>query len=103
MDIGTRNSQAAYAKVRANEIVGLESLLRTTLRALAVCVARRSEAGAARQIADRAHDLADRLTALVNDLDDDTAARNARAMAAHLAGRLTALERIAEGQATLLS
>jgi len=103
VDIGTRNSQAAYAKVRATELVGLESLLRTTLRALAVCVARRSDRATTRQLAARAHDLAERLIALGEDLGDGIAARDARAIAEHLVGRLLALESIAEGQATLLS
>ena len=103
MDIGTRNSQAAYAKVRADELVGLEALLRTTLRALAICVARRSDAGTLRQLVDRSRDLADRLTVVVEDLDDGAEARQARAMASHLCGRLAALERIAGGSATLLS
>ena len=103
MDIGTRNSQAAYAKVRANEIVGLESLLRTTLRALAICVARNTDRATTRQIADRARILGERLTAAVEDLDGEVPDPAARAMAEHLIGRLAALERIAEGQATLLS
>ena len=104
MDIGTRNSQAAYARVRSNEIVGLESLLRTTLRALAVCAARPSADHATlRQLVDRSRDLADRLAAMVEDLEDDGEARQARAMASYLAGRLAALERIADGRATLLS
>ena len=103
MDVGTRNSQAAYAKVRANEIVGLESLLRTTLRALAICVARQSDRATTRQLAERARALGDRLMAAVDDLEEEGTERAARAMAEHLIGRLAALERIADGQATLLS
>ena len=103
MDVGTRNSQAAYAKVRANEIIGLESLLRTTLRALAGCVARQSDRSTAGQLVARAHVLADRLMAALGESDEQGGDRQARAMAEHLVGRLAALERIADGQATLLS
>jgi hypothetical protein len=103
MDIGTRNSQAAYAQVRASELVGLESLLRTTLRALAVCAVRQSDRETARQLVLRARDIADRLTSGIDDLDESVAGRDARATADHLAKRLDALERIVEGRATLLS
>jgi hypothetical protein len=83
-------------QISAGRVVNLEATLRSTLRALAVCAARRADARTVRQLVDRARSLADQLDAALDLLDDSVPSRDARAIAAHLEERLVALERLAE-------
>lgn len=98
MDTAAQVRRGAHARqVTTGDAVMLESTLRTTLRALAVCAARRADRKTVDQLVARAHDLADRLAAAVGSLENDVAARDARAIAAHLAARLASLEAVAQG------
>jgi len=85
-------------QVTAGHVVSLESTLRTTLRALAVCASRRSDELTVRQLVDRARSLAAQLDDALERLDDSLASRDARAIAAHLEERLAVLERLADGR-----
>ena len=82
-------------QIVAGQVVSLESTLRTTLRALAVCAARRSDAHTVNQLVDRARLLADQLNDALEALDDSAASRDARTLAVHLEERLGVLERLA--------
>jgi len=85
-------------QINAGHVVSLESTLRTTLRALAVCASRRADARTVRQLVDRARSLAAELDDALEMLDDSVPSRDARAIAAHLEERLAVLERLAEGR-----
>ena len=103
MDTGVRIFGEDDARqVVAGQVVSLESTLRTTLRALAVCAARRADDRTVRQLVERAHELMLRLTDAVEQLDDSVPSRDARAIATHLEERLAILERLAQGSRVAL-
>jgi hypothetical protein len=85
-------------QIGVGRVVTLESTLRTTLRALAVCAVRRSDERTVRQLVERARELSEQLTDAVEHLDEGVASRDAQAIAEHLEERLATLERMAEGR-----
>ena len=86
----------------AGQVVSLESSLRATLRALAVCAARGVDPHMAAQLVDRAHLLTLQLGAAIEELDDSGSSRDARMIAANLEQRLAVLERLIEGRQPLV-
>lgn len=102
METGARIfGQDDARQIGAGRVVSLESTLRTTLRALAVCAVRRSDERTMRQLVERARELAEQLTDAVEHLDDGVASRDARALAEHLEERLAILERMAQGSSAV--
>jgi len=89
-------------QVVAGQVVNLESTLRTTLRALAVCAGRGGDAGTVDQLVARARSLSEQLGVAIDSMDDTAASRDARAIAAHLAERLEILERVAAGASNIV-
>ena len=82
----------------AGHVLRIESELRTTLRALAVCAMRASDRDTFAQLSDRARGLATLLADAVEDIEDDGLADQALRSAAQLGAQLMALERLADAR-----
>ena len=77
----------------ASEIARLEEALRTTLDDISVREAMGAGRDRTRALVEQARELAERLSRMVDRLDDDDAAEGLRRMAAYLHAHLAVLER----------